>query len=248
MGGRSATSRCDPSGPPRFAASSRRRRVLAAYSPRRSPRRSPRCCRVVRGGVPVTADSSPRRPRDPSPRTIHVAAAGSPRLVSTIYPRRGRGGAATRLRGLSTSQARSPRASRQPADAPRRRHDPLRRGISRVRRTRVPARPRACAKPGASPAVGPVSLPSRQRRRSAAAAAASTDARVATSNSGERPVRRTLPIDVRNAASGLGGRRIVESVAMTVVRVASFVLGTRAARRTSAHCITTCVSKRHATD
>ena len=55
--------------------------------------------------------SRPRRRRDSSPQNIHVAAAASPRLASTDYPRRGRGVAATRLYGLSTSRLRRRRDS-----------------------------------------------------------------------------------------------------------------------------------------
>ena len=43
----------------------------------------------------------PRPPFRPPRRTIHVPAAAAPRLVSADYPRPGRGGAATRLDGLS---------------------------------------------------------------------------------------------------------------------------------------------------
>ena len=44
-------------------------------------------------------------------RTIHVAAAASPRFVPTDYPRRGRGVAATLLQGISTSRPRRRRDS-----------------------------------------------------------------------------------------------------------------------------------------
>ena len=53
--------------------------------------------------------STSRRRRDSPPRNIHVAA--SPRLVSTECPRRGRGVAATRVRGISTSRPRRRRDS-----------------------------------------------------------------------------------------------------------------------------------------
>ena len=46
--------------------------------------------------------SPQRRRRDSPPRNIHGAAAASPRLVSVEYPRRTRGVAATRPRGIST--------------------------------------------------------------------------------------------------------------------------------------------------
>ena len=62
---------------------------------------------------PVKIPTSPRR-RDSSPRNTRVAAAASPRLVSTEYPRRSRGGAATRLRGLSTSPAAARRRDSSP--------------------------------------------------------------------------------------------------------------------------------------
>ena len=45
--------------------------------------------------------------RDSSPRNIRVPDAASPRLVSTKYPRRSRGVAATRLHGTSTRQSSS---------------------------------------------------------------------------------------------------------------------------------------------
>ena len=47
--------------------------------------------------------SRPRRRRDSSPQNIHVVAAVAPRPVSAEYPRRSRGGAAARLRGIFTS-------------------------------------------------------------------------------------------------------------------------------------------------
>ena len=49
------------------------------------------------------------RRRDSFPRNIHVAAAASPQLVSTEYPRRSRGGAATRLHGYPLAAAAAPR-------------------------------------------------------------------------------------------------------------------------------------------
>ena len=66
------------------------------------------------GGVGVPAAcalhrisaSPPRRRLDSSPRYIHVAAAASPRLIFTAYPRHSRGVASTHLHGISTSQPR----------------------------------------------------------------------------------------------------------------------------------------------
>ena len=46
-----------------------------------------------------------------SPRNIHVPAAAAPRLVPTECPRPSRGGAATRLHGMSTSRPRRRRDS-----------------------------------------------------------------------------------------------------------------------------------------
>ena len=54
-------------------------------------------------GARLVSAEYPRR-RDPSPRNIHVAAAASPRPVSTEYPRRGRGVAATCLRKIRTAK------------------------------------------------------------------------------------------------------------------------------------------------
>ena len=55
--------------------------------------------------------SWPRRRRDSCPRNTRVAAAASPRFVSTEYPRRGRGVAATRVHGISASRPRRRRDS-----------------------------------------------------------------------------------------------------------------------------------------
>ena len=49
--------------------------------------------------------TQPRRRRDSSPRNIRLAAAASPRLISTEYPRRSRGGDATRLRKIRAAKA-----------------------------------------------------------------------------------------------------------------------------------------------
>ena len=51
----------------------------------------------ARAGLDRTSASRPPRRRDASPRNIRVAAAASPRRVSTEYPRRSRSVAATRL-------------------------------------------------------------------------------------------------------------------------------------------------------
>ena len=60
---------------------------------------------------------APKFDRDRSSRNLHVAAAASPRAVSTESPRRGRGVAAIRLHGISTSRdvvllAQAPPSSR----------------------------------------------------------------------------------------------------------------------------------------
>ena len=76
---------------------------------------------VVRSGardrLPITS-ARPACPRSggvvastPRCTSHHCAAAVAPRLVSTEYPRRGRGGAAARLRGRPTSQPRRRRDS-----------------------------------------------------------------------------------------------------------------------------------------
>ena len=69
----------------------------------------------------------PRRRRDLSPRNIHVAAAASPRPVSTKYPRGSRGVAATRLHCI-TSQVRRLRGRLTPRVGALRR----RRGVLQV--------------------------------------------------------------------------------------------------------------------
>ena len=87
---------------------------------------SPRSVRVAAAAAKsVSADLSASRPRLSSPRTIRVAArprlssprtirvAAAPRPVSADYPRRGRGGAATRLRGIAASRPRPRRDSRK---------------------------------------------------------------------------------------------------------------------------------------
>ena len=87
---------------------SRRRRGRDVDIPRATGRR------------PLTIERKSSRPYG------HVAAAASPRLVSTEYPRRGRGVAATRLHGIST-----PRPRRRRALSPRNIH------TSRPRRRRA---------------------------------------------------------------------------------------------------------------
>ena len=62
-------------------------------------------------GLHGRSTSRPRRRRDPSSRNAHVAAAASPRSLSTEYPRRGHGVAAIRLRGISTPRPRRTRDS-----------------------------------------------------------------------------------------------------------------------------------------
>ena len=92
----------------------------------------------TRRSRPVISTEYPRGGRGVAAirqRHIYVAAAASPRFVSTDvstdYPRRGRGVAATRLHGLSTSQPRrrSDSSEKHPTSEPRRRRDSSERHI-----------------------------------------------------------------------------------------------------------------------
>ena len=94
--------------------------------------------------------SRPRRRRDPSPRNIHVAAAASPRLVSTDYPRLGRGVAVTWLHVISTSRPRRRRDS-----APRNIHVPA------AASPRLRLHGMSTSRAAASPRLAPTAYPRR---------------------------------------------------------------------------------------
>ena len=125
---RSGSFECNPPFVPEVMTFAARRiqRLLADAS--RGPLSAPpggtrRRSRATPRGVGRAREATPRGRRESrsprnrrkvetaSPRNIHVAPAAAARLASTEYRRRGRGGAATRLHGISTSW-------------PRRRRDP----------------------------------------------------------------------------------------------------------------------------
>ena len=80
--------------------------------------------RCVRARVPAALPAVKRSVKSSPPRNIHVAAAASPRLVSTEYPRRGRGLGrgvdATRPHTRSTSRPRRRPMRLVPTECPRR--------------------------------------------------------------------------------------------------------------------------------
>ena len=107
--------------------------------------------------------------RQDNTRNIHVAAAASPRLVSTEHPRRGRGVAASRLHEIATSRPRclrdtSPRNIHVAAAASPRhvsRETTSRRVMTvSLRYRRVPTRPRGGRRPRAAGRRGRLASPS----------------------------------------------------------------------------------------
>ena len=76
--------------------------------------RTPRFVPATHVGLERISASRPRRRRDSSPRSVHVAAAASPRRISAEYPRGSRG-VATTTRGVF---AECPRGERTHASLP----------------------------------------------------------------------------------------------------------------------------------